>query len=61
LSREHWRWALRSRGVRNGDERAAWFRRDPLLEGIREQPRFREIVESIAFRRRSREAAGKKN
>jgi len=38
--------------VRNGDERAAWFRRNPLLAGLREQPRFRQILETIASRRR---------
>jgi hypothetical protein len=40
--------------VRNGDERAEWFQRDPLLENIRHEPRFKQILESIAFRRQSR-------
>jgi len=42
------------RAVRNGDERDAWFRRDPLLAKIRDLPRFRQILESIASRRKSR-------
>ncbi|MBI3667111.1 MAG: protein kinase [Acidobacteria bacterium] len=42
------------RAVRNGDERAEWFRRDALLANIRSQPRFRQILESIAFRRQQR-------
>ena len=40
--------------VRNGDERAAWFRRDPLLASIRNEPRFQNILESIAYRRQQR-------
>ena len=42
------------RAVRNGDERDAWFRRDPLLVKIRDLPRFRQILESIESRRKSR-------
>jgi hypothetical protein len=42
------------RGMRFGDERAEWFQRDPLLENIRHEPRFKQILESIAFRRQSR-------
>jgi hypothetical protein len=42
------------RGVRAGDERAEWFRRDPLLAGIRNEPRFQQIMELIASRRRAR-------
>ena len=42
------------RAVRNGDERDAWFRRDPLLAKIRDLPRFRQIIDSIDFRRKSR-------
>ncbi len=41
------------KAVRNGDERDAWFRRDPLLSNIRDLPRFRQIIGSIEFRRRS--------
>jgi Tfp pilus assembly protein PilF len=42
------------RTVRNGDERAEWFRRDPLLAKIRDLPRFRQILESIDLRRKTR-------
>jgi hypothetical protein len=40
--------------MRFGDERAEWFQRDPLLANIRDEPRFKQILESIAFRRQSR-------
>ena len=36
--------------VRNGDERIDWFRRDPLLASVRDLPRFKKIVDSIAYR-----------
>ena len=42
------------RAVRSGDERAEWFRRDPLLSTIRNEPRFQQILDSIAFRRQQR-------
>ena len=42
------------RAVRNGDERMEWFQRDPLLANIRNHPRFRQILDSIAFRRKDR-------
>jgi len=35
------------RGVRNGDERSSWFRRDEFLASIRSQPRFQLILEAI--------------
>jgi Tfp pilus assembly protein PilF len=41
------------KAVRNGDERADWFRRDPLLAKVRDLPRFREIIDSIEFRRQT--------
>lgn len=41
------------KAVRNGDERDAWFRRDPLLAPLRDHPRFKTIVDSIGFRRSS--------
>jgi tetratricopeptide (TPR) repeat protein len=47
------------RAVRNGDERAKWFERDPRLENIRHEPRFKQILESVAFRRQQRQAAAK--
>jgi len=40
------------KAVRNGDERAEWFRRDPSLENIRQDPRFRRIIDSIEARRK---------
>jgi serine/threonine protein kinase len=42
------------RAVRNGNEHADWLRRDRYLAGIREQPRFRQILDSIALRRQQR-------
>jgi Tfp pilus assembly protein PilF/tRNA A-37 threonylcarbamoyl transferase component Bud32 len=39
------------RAVRAGDERANWFERDPLLTSIRQEPRFRQIVDGIRNRR----------
>ena len=41
--------------VRNGDDRAEWFQRDPLLAGVRNDPRFKQILDSIAFRRAQRQ------
>jgi tetratricopeptide (TPR) repeat protein len=37
--------------VRNGDERLEWFRRNPRLEPIRDEPRVRQILQSIGARR----------
>jgi serine/threonine protein kinase/Flp pilus assembly protein TadD len=42
------------RSVRSGDERAEWFRRDPLLTTIRDHPRFVQALESVEYRRRER-------
>jgi Tfp pilus assembly protein PilF len=42
------------RSVRIGDERAEWFQRDPLLASIRKEPRFKQILESIAYRQEQR-------
>ncbi len=39
------------RAVRNGDERIAWFKANPLLAKARAHPRFQSIIDSIAFRR----------
>ncbi|MGH9795573.1 MAG: alpha/beta fold hydrolase [Candidatus Acidiferrales bacterium] len=39
------------RAVRNGDERTEWFQRDPLLESIRGEDRFKNLLSSIAYRR----------
>ncbi len=40
--------------VRNGDERLEWFRRDPQLASIRQDPRFQRILQSIESRRQGR-------
>jgi hypothetical protein len=42
------------RAVRVGDERADWFERNPLLANIRQEPRFREIVDGIRSRQEQR-------
>lgn len=47
-----------ARGVRGGDERLEWFERDPLLANIRQHSRFKQILESIAYRRQQRNASG---
>jgi tetratricopeptide (TPR) repeat protein len=41
---------------RNGDERADWFRKDPRLASIRQDPRFQVIINSIEARRKQRQA-----
>jgi tetratricopeptide (TPR) repeat protein len=43
------------KAVRNGDERAEWFRKDPALENIRQDPRFQRIIDSIEVRRKQRQ------
>ena len=40
------------RAMRKGDGRADWIRRSPLLKNIREHPRFKQILESMDFRRK---------
>jgi serine/threonine protein kinase/Flp pilus assembly protein TadD len=47
------------RAARWGDERAEWFERDPLLKNIREETRFRQILESIRYRREQRVRAAR--
>jgi len=39
------------RAVRAGDERADWFQRDPLLANVQKEPRFRQIIDGIRYRR----------
>jgi len=46
------------RAVRMGDDREDWLRRDPLLARIRNQPRFQQMLASVAYRRKQRPAAG---
>jgi hypothetical protein len=45
------------RAVRIGDEQAEWFQRDPLSASVRVEPRFRQILEAIRFRREQRAKA----
>jgi hypothetical protein len=45
------------RAVRAGDERADWFERDPLLASIRQEPRFRQIVDGIRIRQEQRKTS----
>jgi serine/threonine protein kinase len=42
------------RAVRNGDERAEAFGANPRLASLRDHPRFRQILDSIAYRRQMR-------
>jgi tetratricopeptide (TPR) repeat protein len=44
-----------ARAVRNGDERADWFRKDPRLSTICQDPRFQVIINSIETRRKQRQ------
>lgn len=45
------------RAVRMGDERGEYFRRDPHFVGLRGEPRFTQILETIARRARARTSA----
>jgi serine/threonine protein kinase/Flp pilus assembly protein TadD len=49
------------RTVRNGDDRSAWFLRDPLLAKIRDLPRFKQIIASIDYRRRPQKTLSKED
>ncbi len=49
------------RGVRIGDDREEWLRRDPLLASIRDHPRFQQMLASVAYRRKQRPQAGPEN
>ena len=42
------------RAVRLGDERSEYLERNPLLVGLRDQPRFRQILAAIEWRRKQR-------
>jgi tetratricopeptide (TPR) repeat protein len=42
------------KAVRNGDARVAWFRKDPSLENVRQDPRFRQVTDSIEARKKRR-------
>jgi len=47
------------RSMRKGDDRAAWLRIDPLLANVRQHPRFKQILNSMEFRRQQRIALAK--
>ena len=40
------------RAVRMGDYREEYLRRNPLLTSLRAHPRFQQILDSVAYRRR---------
>jgi hypothetical protein len=42
------------RALRMGDDREDWLRRDPHLAGIRDNPRFQQMLASVAYRRAQR-------
>jgi lipopolysaccharide biosynthesis regulator YciM len=42
------------RGMRLGDDRADWYRRDPHLAKIRSHPRFKQVLDSMDLRRAQR-------
>jgi tetratricopeptide (TPR) repeat protein len=44
------------RAMRKGDGRADWLRRNPLLKNVRQHPRFKQILESMEFRRQQRQS-----
>jgi hypothetical protein len=44
------------RAVRMGDDREAYLRRNPLLNSLRGDARFQQIVEAVAYRRQQRAA-----
>jgi tetratricopeptide (TPR) repeat protein/predicted Ser/Thr protein kinase len=46
------------KAVRNGDERVEWFRKDPSLVNIRQDPRFQQIIVSIETRRKQQPGRG---
>jgi tetratricopeptide (TPR) repeat protein len=43
------------RAVRKGDERVEWFRKNPRLASIRNDPSFQRIIDSIQARRKPRQ------
>ena len=47
------------RDFRRGDDRLEFIRRDPLLANIRDHPRFKQILESINYRRQQRQGQAK--
>jgi tetratricopeptide (TPR) repeat protein len=49
------------RAARWGDEREDWLRRDPHLASIRNHPRFQQVLDSVAYRRKQRSNARPQN
>jgi tetratricopeptide (TPR) repeat protein len=49
------------RAVRWRDEREDWLRRDPHLVVIRNHPRFQQVLDSVAYRRKQRSDARPQN
>jgi tetratricopeptide (TPR) repeat protein len=47
------------KAVRNGDERVAYFQRNPRLASIQKQPDFRRIIDSIEARRAQQGRVGR--
>jgi Tfp pilus assembly protein PilF len=47
------------RSVRMGDDRDDWMRRNPLLASVRNEPKFQQMMASIAYRREHSGGAGK--
>ena len=44
------------RAVQMGDEREEYLRRNPLLTNLRALPRFQQIIDFVAYRRKQRAA-----
>jgi hypothetical protein len=44
------------RSMRKGDDRVDWLRIDPLLSSVRQHRRFKQILNSMEFRRQQRVA-----
>jgi hypothetical protein len=42
------------RGIRMGDDREDWLRRDPMLASLRTNPRFGQMLASVSYRRKQR-------
>jgi Tfp pilus assembly protein PilF len=49
------------RATRWGDEREDWLRRDPHLASIRTHPRFQQMLDAVAYRRKQRSDARPQN
>ncbi len=45
------------RGIRMGDAREDWFRRNPHFATIRDHPRFQQMLASVAYQRKQRPPA----